>query len=79
MNVNIYLEDALGQNLDNFAKELGKPRNLIIREAIKMWIDTHAHNDNWPESILNFQGITDFLPFESHRTDLLPPNENIFK
>ncbi|WP_242032654.1 hypothetical protein [Oscillatoria sp. FACHB-1406] len=29
----------------------------------------------WPEIILSFKGIPDFLPFESYRDELLPPRE----
>lgn len=79
MNVNVYLEDSLGQYLEDFAKESGKSRNAIIREAIKEWIAVHTAHTKWPESILKFNGISDGISFESYRDELLPPKEDIFE
>jgi len=57
MNINIYLEDSLTKSLTRHAKKSKRSRNDLIREAIK----------EWPESILNFNGIDDATPFESDR------------
>ncbi len=75
MNVNIYLEDSLGKCLNQQAKKIGKSRNAIVREAIKEWMEHHG-TKRWPNSILTFTGIEGVVPFESYRTDLLPPEED---
>lgn len=75
MNINIYLEDSLGKNLNQYATQLGKTRNAIVREAVKEWIQ-HHQTAEWPNSILTFSGVKNFESFESHRTDLAAPNED---
>lgn len=75
MNINVYFEDSIGKNLNQYAKKLGKTRNAIVREAVKEWID-HHQSTKWPNSILKFSGVKDFPSFESHRTDLTPPKED---
>lgn len=77
MNINIYLEDALANSLNVCAKRFHKPRNALIREAVKEWILHHEVTD-WPKSIVNFSGIPGATAFESHRKDLLPPDEDPF-
>ncbi|MES2614250.1 MAG: ribbon-helix-helix domain-containing protein [Bdellovibrionota bacterium] len=78
MNVNVYLEDSLGHNLDNISKEIGKSRNFIIREAIKEWLENHSQTNHWPELILNFKGVPDFPAFESYRNELIDPHDEAF-
>lgn len=75
MNVHVYLEDALGQQLTQYAKTLGKSRNLLIREAVKEWLQHHRAKA-WPKSICKFKGVPDMAAFESYRNDLLPPKED---
>ena len=76
MNVNIYLENSLGSQLNQLSKATGKTRNLIIREAIQEWI-VH-HTKQWPESVMKFQGVKDFPPFEENRDQLKPPKDDPF-
>lgn len=78
MNINIYLEDNLAQSLDKYVKLSGHTRNAVIREAIREWV-THHELKKWSNSILKFQGIPDITPFEAHRKDLLPPDEDPFR
>ncbi len=78
MNVNVYLEDPLAAQLDKIAKQTGKSRNMLIREAVRDWV-THHHAKQWPKSILNFKGCKDMPPFESIRNELLPAKEDPFK
>ncbi len=75
MNINIYLEDSLAEELTMYAKQLGKSRNAIIRESIKIWLQQKTHTQ-WPESILKFQGIEGFPAFENHRKELLEPGDD---
>lgn len=75
MNINIYIEDTVGRELSLRAKQVGKPRNAIIREAIKEWVKTHG-STQWPRSVLNYAGTPDAVAFESHRNELTPPTED---
>lgn len=77
MNVNIYLEDTLAEQLKQASKETGQPRNAIVREAIRAWILSHQVNA-WPASILKFQGCPDWPAFEKTRDELLNPPEDPF-
>lgn len=77
MNVNIYLEDALAEQLKQASKETGQPRNAIVREAIRAWILGHQVKA-WPPSILKFQGCSDWPAFEKTRDELLNPPEDPF-
>nr|WP_267257203.1 ribbon-helix-helix protein, CopG family [Coxiella endosymbiont of Ornithodoros maritimus] len=42
MNVNIYLEDELGKEVNRSAKRLRKSRNLVICEALKERVAYHS-------------------------------------
>lgn len=78
MNVNIYLEDALAKELNEYAISSGHSRNAVIREAVKEYI-IHHKVKTWTDNILQHQGIANAVPFESHRKDLLPPDESPLK
>jgi metal-responsive CopG/Arc/MetJ family transcriptional regulator len=75
MNINIYLEDALARQLNQYVKHSGKPRNMVIREALKEWMTFHQSKE-WPESILQHKGYPDFPGFELTREELNPPSED---
>ena len=77
MNINIYIEDSLGNYLNQYAKQIGKSRNSLIREAVKEWVVHHGIKQ-WPTSVLEFSGIGDAPTFESYRDELLPPKEDPF-
>ncbi len=74
MNFNIYLEDSLGKQLEEVAQKTGYSRNALIREALREFVNKHTHRE-WPEAILNFQGIEDGIVFESYRDDLRIPSD----
>ena len=69
MNINIYVENKLGQLLRAQAKKMGVPRNALIREALHYWF-IHHKAQAWPSSILNWHGDSTFPSFESHRKEL---------
>ena len=75
MNINIYLEDQLGQDLAKCAQSTGQSRNSIVRDALKQWIQSY-HNHQWSDDIMQFNGIRDFLTFESHRDELISSKED---
>lgn len=72
MNFNIYLDDETGQQLTLAAQDAGENRNAVIRRAVSEWLARHAQ-PQWPEAILNFQGIPEFTAFETSRNQLTPP------
>jgi hypothetical protein len=73
MNFNIYLDDETGQQLTRAAQDSGDNRNALIRRAVSEWLARQAQ-PQWPESILNFQGIPDMPAFEACRDQLIPPH-----
>ncbi len=75
MNFNIYIEDSLGNQLEESVKASGKSRNEIIKEAIQLWLERQKKSQ-WPQSILDWQGVSDSINFESYRDELLPPCES---
>ena len=74
MNFNVYIEDLLGKELEESVQTSGKSRNTIIREAIQLWLE-QQRKSQWPQSILDFQGVEDSITFESYRDELLSPRE----
>lgn len=75
MNFNIYIEDQLGKQLQKAAKATGKSKNALIREALSEWFQNHPLN-KWPDTVLQHEGIHDFMPFESHRDELQTPKDD---
>jgi predicted transcriptional regulator len=74
MNVNIYVEDELGKEINQMAQLLGKSRNAIIREALKEWVIHHSRNE-WPDIVKNYAGVKDFPRFEDYRDELTDKDE----
>ncbi len=80
MNLNIYINDNLAKQLDVIAVHAHKKRNTLIQEAISLLVQSYK-KEKWPDSILNFQGISNFTKwegFEQHRKELKKPNSDIF-
>jgi len=78
VNINIYLENNLGDQIKAQAKTLGKSRNAIIREAIREWLMHHKAR-KWSPIVRNFKGVPEFTRFESYRSELTEPKEDPFK
>ncbi len=80
MNVNVYINDALADQLDLIAVNTHKKRNTLIQEAISNLVANYRKK-KWPEAILNFkgiEGISDWKGFEESRKELLEPKLDIF-
>lgn len=75
MNFNLYLEDELAQKLQALSRSTGKSRNALIREAVQLLM-TQQEQSQWSSTILEFQGLSDGIAFESYREELLPPRED---
>ncbi|HLD84763.1 MAG TPA: ribbon-helix-helix domain-containing protein [Coxiellaceae bacterium] len=78
MNINIYIEDQLGNKLNTQAKLLGKKRNALIREAIRYWL-LQRKASRWPQRIRQFHGNPSFSRFNTDRDDLTPAKDDPFK
>jgi hypothetical protein len=72
MNFNIYLDDETGQRLNRAAQEAGESRNAVIRQAVAEWLARHTL-PQWPDTVLDFQGLPETPTFESTRDQLKPP------
>jgi predicted transcriptional regulator len=72
MNFNIYLDDNTGKQLSQLAKEQGRSRNALIREAVAGMV---AHNSQalWPAIVANFNGLESATRFEQFREELREP------
>ena len=78
MNINIYIENDLGQQLQEMSATLGRTRNALIREAISEWLEGHKTHE-WPSCIQNFKGMEDAPRFESYRSELKKQKGDLFK
>ncbi|MGA8054099.1 MAG: CopG family transcriptional regulator [Burkholderiales bacterium] len=72
MHFNIYLDDETGEQLNHAAKQAGESRNALIRRAVGEWLKRHGMSQ-WPDEVLNFNGMADMTPFEGSRDHLKPP------
>jgi hypothetical protein len=79
VNFNLYLDDQTGKELDRMAKKLGETRSGLIYKALREWLDKKTlDSPGWPSLILEWQGVPDTPPFESHRGELLPSRDDAF-
>lgn len=72
MHFNVYFDDVTGQRLTAAALQAGETRNALIRQAVSEWLMRHAQ-PQWPDSVMDFQGLPDMPPFEAGRERLKPP------
>ena len=75
MNFSIYLDDAMGQQLNQLAQESGQSRNALIRQAISQWLEQQS-KPKWPQAVMSFEGVADMPTFESYRGELKAPSED---
>lgn len=72
MHFNVYLDDSTGQQLNAMAQQVGESRNALIRKAISEWLARQSQ-PQWPQAVLDFQGMPDMPPFEAGRDQLNAP------
>lgn len=53
MNCNVYLNNTIYTELENYRKVHNKSRNSIIREAITEWLKAHK-SSRWSKSFFEF-------------------------
>ena len=49
------------------------PQGIIESKVFVTFLETKT--TNWPETIIQHQGVVESIIFESYRDELLPPNE----
>jgi hypothetical protein len=74
MTFSIHLDESLGVRLNRTAKESGKARNALIREAVREWLDRRRPRE-WPTEVMDFRGIPGIVRFEHGRKGLKPPRD----
>jgi metal-responsive CopG/Arc/MetJ family transcriptional regulator len=72
MNFSVHLNDQMVERLNQAARERGKTRNALIREAVGEWFDRRRPT-KWPAEVMNFRGIRGIKRFEENRKNLRPP------
>lgn len=72
MHFNVYIDDETGQQLNQTAKQTGETRNALIRKAVSAWLQRQAPAQ-WPDTVLDFEGMPDMVPFETTRKQLKAP------
>jgi hypothetical protein len=77
MNFHVYLDEELGREIQQICLTTHKKRNAVVREALRLYVKQQK-TAVWPESVLSFQGIKDFPPFELSRNELLPESRPTF-
>jgi hypothetical protein len=68
VNFNLYLDRTCAVRLERVARRTGRPRNALVREAVRTWLDRNAAA--WPKEVLAFSGDPSLIPFEAHRDEL---------
>ena len=68
MNINIYLQGQLLERIDRLARETGRSRSALIREALEAWLARRSASA-WPAVLREWRGDPGFPPFEGGRDD----------
>ncbi|MGH7780734.1 MAG: ribbon-helix-helix protein, CopG family [Candidatus Binataceae bacterium] len=74
MNFSVHLNDELIDQLNQSAREIGKTRNALIREAVAQWL-SRRRPLKWPAEVANFRGFAGIKRFEAERKKLKPPRD----
>jgi Arc/MetJ-type ribon-helix-helix transcriptional regulator len=69
VKITIYLKEWLVDALDRSAREIGRSRSALVREAVEQWLARRSERAGWPTSVRDWQGVPDFPPFEAARVD----------
>lgn len=76
MQITINLPPDLEQDLIRQAAQSNVPVQTLILQTLRQIIQPLSVSaSQWSETILSYEGTTDFPAFESYRDELLPPRE----
>ncbi len=67
MNFSVHLNDDLIERLNQTARQSGKARSALIREAIGEWLECRRTAKR-PAEVINFRGISGIKRFEEDRS-----------
>lgn len=67
MNFSIHIDDVTARRLKEEAARRRQTRNAVITLAVKQWLEREQHTE-WPIDLLQFEGVPQLQPFESHRS-----------
>jgi predicted transcriptional regulator len=76
VNFNVYLDTKIGAALKRLAKRRKLTRNALIRKAVEELLEKETNSQRWSEAVLQWQGVPEFAPFESHRAGLTEPSQD---
>jgi len=76
VNFNVYLDRDSADRLNRLARKTGTPRNALVRQAVRTWLDQNAAA--WPKEVLEFGAEPSLVPFEAHRAELAPASDDPF-
>ena len=77
MNISVYLPDNLKSRLESYISMKGITKNAAIRNAIELLLKQEK-NASWGAWMDNFKGDPAFKSFESNRSALEKPRQDIF-
>jgi hypothetical protein len=73
MKFTVRLPDEWAARVNKAAKQTGKSRRALIREALKERLGRNPQN-RWPKLVREFHGIPDAPRFEEYRKDVRSPH-----
>lgn len=71
MDILLHLDQKTTHTLEVLAHQRGQKLDVFALEALRKGL-AHCHAEQWPQEILNFQGVPDMPAFESYRAASLP-------
>ena len=77
MNISIYLPAPLKSQIESYAKREGMSKNAAIRRAIEQLLQ-QERTVSWGKWIDNLSADSTLVDFESYRSELKAPSEDIF-
>lgn len=76
MNFSIHVNTETARKLAQLAQKTGQPRNALINQAIRIFLDYQGRQE-WPLEVRQLAGADPRLsPFEALRTELKSPTED---
>lgn len=77
MNISIHIPAELSDRLNTYLKFHQMPKNKLIVQAIKEFLESRENEDTWHPDILNWQGVPEFN-LETDRDFCLLSREEVF-
>lgn len=77
MNLSVYLPDNLKNELESFVAQNKTTKNAAIRMAVEMLLN-QERKTHWGEWMSDFQGDPAIKEFESFRSELKEPTQELF-